>query len=145
MMLIMYTVFIHILHVLLDNYCSLFLNSFSSISSASPEECFFEIWPISPQNVHPQVQQIKKTRFKYYSSMLCLIINRPSHHTMNIYMQSVPGSHPYARGREVCVFIALNAQISSQTPFRLQPWKTLTKALQAFYLVLHNVTYSTPI
>lgn len=87
----------------------------------------------------------KKTRFKYYSSMLCLIINRPSHHTMNIYMQSVPGSHPYARGREVCVFIALNAQISSQTPFRLQPWKTLTKALQAFYLVLHNVTYSTPI
>lgn len=64
---------------------------------------------------------------------------------MNIYMQSVPGSLPYARGREVCVFIALNTQTSSPTLFRLQPWKTVTKASRAFYLLLHNVTYSTSI
>lgn len=82
---------------------------------------------------------------KYYTSLLCLIINSPSHHPMNIYMQSVPGSLPYARGREVCVFIALNTQTSSPTLFRLQPWKTLTKAMRAFYLLLHNVTYSTSI
>lgn len=64
---------------------------------------------------------------------------------MNIYMQSVPGSLPYARGGEVCVFIALNTQTSSATIFRLQPWKRVAKALWAFYLLLLNVTYSTSI
>lgn len=82
---------------------------------------------------------------KYSTSLQCLIINSPSHLPMNIYMQSVPGNLSYARGRDVCVFIALNTQTSSPTPFRLQPWKTLTKALRAFYLLLHNVTYSTSI
>lgn len=53
---------------------------------------------------------------KYSFSMLCLIINGPSCLSRNIYMQSVPGSHSHARGREVCVFIALNTQILSANP-----------------------------
>lgn len=61
---------------------------------------------------------------KYCTSLLCLIINSPSHHPMNIYMQSVPGSLPYARGREVCVFIALNTQTSSPNPISPPTMKT---------------------
>lgn len=53
---------------------------------------------------------------KYYTSLLCLIINSPSHHPMNIYVESVPRSLPYARGREVCVFMALNTQTSVADP-----------------------------
>lgn len=37
---------------------------------------------------------------EHCASMLCLIINRPSHRPMNIYMQSVPGSRVCAGGVE---------------------------------------------
>lgn len=53
---------------------------------------------------------------EHCASTLCLIINRPSHRRMNIYMQSVPGSRACAGGGGageaggVCVFIPLNSQ-----------------------------------
>lgn len=53
---------------------------------------------------------------EHCASMLCLIINRPSHRPMNIYMQSVPGSRVCAGGVESGIgwgggmFIPLNSQ-----------------------------------
>lgn len=64
---------------------------------------------------------------------------------MNIYMQSVPGSPPNARGGEECVFTAFNAQTSSAAVFCLEPREAATKASRACYLLLLIVTYSTSI
>lgn len=92
---------------------------------------------------------------EHCASTLCLIINRPSHRRMNIYMQSVPGSRACAGGGgaggarvgggALCVYTVKQSNTRRQLRFACNHEKGVAEASRAFYLLSLRVTYSTPI
>lgn len=79
---------------------------------------------------------------QHCASMLCLIINHPSRRSMNIYMQSVPGSQVCAsgggvgRGVWLCVYTVKQSNTRRQRRFACNHEEGVAGASRAFLFVV---------